>query len=155
MVCSHRPAVVANLTEHAIPPGAAPALPTPAIPTTATEATGRGGNHRSYSVQPIAHRGFTMVEGVEDDGDGFSTSEYLAWRPSVEFGVRGETLHLRHQRFGFEPTQEWFASEVDRVLDERARAARKAQFEIGRDGIVCLGFLIVSAISGWVLLVVS
>lgn len=120
MVRTSRPAVVANLTESAIPPGADPSAPTPATPTTLTEATGQGGNRRISGSRSISHRGYIMIVDREDDGEGFTTPEYLAWKPGIEpLNLRGEILHLNHQRFGFTPTQEWFAGEVDRALAKR------------------------------------
>jgi hypothetical protein len=120
MPLDSRPAVVAEMSTSAIPPGAGVAPPYPATPTTPAEATDRGGNHSYFSSRSIFHRGFEMIECAERDGEGWATPAYLAWRPSVDpLNIRGKILHLSHPRFGFEPTQDWFASEIDRILAER------------------------------------
>ena len=138
MDLSKRPAVVSNLTESANTPGAEPAAPTPATPTTASEATARGGNHQHYSITPIRHRGFDMLELEEEDGDGFTTPAYCAHR-------RGERpVQLSHPRFDFEPTQEWFASEVDALIARREAGEER----IYRDGMgVMLCFALFSALA--------
>lgn len=118
MSLDSRPAVVAELSTSATPPGAGGTPPHPATPTTLTEATDQGGNYSNH--QPWMHRGFVMFQGDEEDGEGWSTPAYMAWRPAIDpLNIRGETLELNHPRFGFVPTREWFEAEVDRALEDR------------------------------------
>jgi hypothetical protein len=73
----------------------------------------------SLSNAEFSHRGYEMVCTDEQDGEGFCTPAYIAWRPS-ERSPRGESLLLSHPRFDFEPTADWFCGEVDRVLGDAA-----------------------------------
>lgn len=156
MDLSQRPAVVANLTKSANAPGADTSAPTPATPTTATEATGRGGNHTRYTNREFLHRGFVMVEVEEDDGDGFATPAYMAWRPSIDpLKIRGERLFLSHPRFDFTPTQEWFEGEVDRHLAEQSARDRRNALAIGRDAIANLLVLGTFCATAWFVAVIA
>jgi hypothetical protein len=141
MPLDSRPAVVADLSASALPPGAGVAPPPPATPTTATEATGRSGN-RHYSISRIRHRGYDMLRGEEDDGEGWTTPAYFAHRP----GERA--IELEHPRFDFTPSQEWFEAQVDRLIARRNAAIDAA----ARDG---LGVMLCFALFGMVALGVA
>ena len=62
-----------------------------------------------------------MVRGDEWDGDGFSTPAYMA----APIGG-GPSQWLDHDRFGFEPTPEWFRGAVDRMIERNAWLAANA-----------------------------
>ncbi|MBF5091943.1 hypothetical protein F1640_18480 [Novosphingobium sp. NBM11] len=51
-------------------------------------------------IEPV--KGWTLMEGVEEDGDGFRTRSYFA-------RGRVSDVLIQHSRFRFTPTQERFA----------------------------------------------
>lgn len=141
------PAVVANSARNN--PSPETCSPLPAIPAAPVDATDGASIHLQSEPatwpatwdKPLVgdiepHRGAVLVFDEDQDGEGWYYTQYFVQIGNAE-------IPLSHRRTLFHPSQEWFAAQVDKILDgpplRRVHYARGCEPALIKDAIC--GFL--------------